>query len=252
VHAGIKKLIAAAVVMAAVVLCSGPGRQLPAVVTVAVNGNPLKIPQAFFPSWGRMRPGEVETDALALSASWPTMSPFVEPDDDDERPVYVSHYKLLGILIDPAGSNTASAQHGFLRRLSKEWLEDRIPAGERFGLLRFVYKDIEQFKRTGNDAYGGKDLYLAPSLEEPETLITCSPEFEPDPDSEQATQMRQAGEFVKNPGCDQDFFVPGMQNVRVKVHYFRAHLKDWKRIQASVVQLLQSFQVQPAPSTPPS
>lgn len=235
-----KILLAAAVIGGMLALCRAQNQpDMPAIVSVSVNGNPLKIPQAYFPDWGRMRPGETKTDALVVVAEWPGMKPFTEQDDD--RPVYISLHDELSILIDPAGENTVSEQSAFLRRVSADWLEKRVPAGERFGLLRFVYKDIEQFKHTGRDEYGAQELFLAPSQARPETLITCSPDFEPDPDTEAAAQLRKAGEFVKNPRCEQDFFVPGMQNVRVNVSYFRIHLKDWKRIQESVVRLLQSF-----------
>lgn len=210
------------------------------VVSVTVNGNHFMIPQDYLPRWGKLRPKETKTVALNLEAIWPAMAPFIDPEDNGS--IYTRYHDKLGILIDPAGSNTEKEQQDFLRKISEGWLNKRVSAGEKFGLARFVYKNIEQVKRSGTTAtYDAQDVFIASSLDKMETMIICSPEFEPDPDSETAAQMRRAGKFVANPGCEQHFFVPSMKNIRVQVNYFRTHLKDWKKIQQSVVQLLHSF-----------
>ena len=99
---------------------------------------------------------------------------------------------------------------------------------ERFG-LKHVGVDFSAYPDLAPDAYRHyRDIYYTPELgSKLETYISCHPD-----------EVKYSKRF--SPSCEH-FFVFEPLNALVKVSYRRVYLKDWKKIQAAVSDLLHSF-----------
>ncbi len=239
-----KKLLTLGIVVlmaGGLVWCATPPEQAP-IITNIVKGYRFDIPQEYIPRWGK--DGQVVTPTMLLEATWPTMQPYIDPEDN--TPVIIRSRNEISIRVTEGfmqlnETDIAGQRYEYFRSISEPWLKERIPVESRFGLLRFIYKNLASVERSGTLAtFSASDLYLYPSIEKIEGMLLCGPEFEPDPFSERAKQMVKEGKFVKNPDCTHDFYMPEM-NLNIHVRYQRVHLQDWQAIQEKVIALLRSF-----------
>lgn len=244
----------------------------PTHLPIILGGYRFNIPLNYIPWRERPRgpyPYAMDLQAARLTVTWPSMEPFVDPEDNS--PVAIRSRNELGILIDRSFvqvTDLKKQRHWFFKSTFEEWMGrgTHVKLDNRYGLQRYVDRrfigktinEIESIPELSK-AYGlaslwADDLYVSPSVDKMETIIQCMPETEPDPFSEEANRRKQEEKLVRNPMCQQNFYFPE-KNLYIKLSYMRVHLPEWRRIQDRVITLLRSFATNaemgiPVPSQP--
>lgn len=205
---------------------------------VEINGNSMRVPKTLLPAVDR-KLSSVKDDSLRIEVDWPSMKAF--RDFDDISPVSVKYRDMVSILIGPLTTSDPISNKESMRLIVEDWVQAREPAGEKFGLRRFVRRDISTLEKSGTLSFDANDLYIYKSLSDIETYIVCVPGINPEPGTAQAKEWKASGRLPLVPYCQQHFVLPG-QNLQVQVSYRRLHLQDWMKIQLSVINLIQSFE----------
>lgn len=248
-----------AIVLALTASLSGPLRDEAAAthVPINLNGYRFDIPTEYIPF--RERPRQKITQAFRVDAerieiTWPSMTPFVDPEDN--TPVAVRSRYAVSVLFNGGFKHLTDPEkqrHQFFRSMFDSAIKRGTleKADDRYGLRRYVDKrfigktiDEIEASATLDDQFSrySDDAYVFPAEDRMETWIECTAESMPDPFSEEAKRRAREKKWVRNPLCRHIFFFPE-KNLYVKLSYMREHLPEWQKIQDSVLKLLRSFAV---------
>lgn len=203
-------------------------------VSIILDGVSMRVPVAYIPVAERgIYRSDRSSDGLRIQAALPEMTPYDVREDN--RPVFDRYKDEISILISPVRHSSKESRHDFFENYEKVWLRNRMKSGDRFSLSRFVLRP-HTLSPLGDD-----DVYLSPVSENDRTMIFCTSENVPDPTSAEANHAGREKQLIRNPLCNQLFFLPKYGNMMIRVSYFRRNLKYWKKIQNSVTNLLYSF-----------
>lgn len=227
--------------------CVMPGEKPPEMLGMRINGNPMIVPVGYIPRYERGWYGQgLETQGLSISAQWTDgpMQPFVSPENN--TPIWFTYHDNYSILLSHVPNETFAERRKLATFYASIRLPNRHADGWRYGLLRLVHNDVEQREREHDlSTFTEQDLYLYPSRDQIETMITCTPDFFPNPYTERAYALQKRGRFVLNPMCSHDMFMHDLKNTQIEISYYRVHLPRWREIEEAVRALLQSFKPPP-------
>ncbi|KAB8042126.1 hypothetical protein [Janthinobacterium aquaticum] len=227
--------------------CAVQSEKPPELLGMRINGNPMIVPVSYIPRYQRGWYGQgMATKGLYILAQWTdgTMQPFVSPESN--TPIWFTYHDKYSILLRNVPNETFPARRKLATFYASIRLPNRHADGWRYGLLRLVHNDVEQREREhALSTFAEQDLYLYPSHDQIETMITCDPDFFPNPYTERAYALQKRGKFVINPMCSHDMFMHDLKNTQIEISYFRVHLPRWREIEEAVRALLQSFKPLP-------
>jgi hypothetical protein len=203
-------------------------------ISIILDGVSMRVPVAYIPVAERgIYRSDQPSNGLRIQATLPEMTPY--DVHEDNRPVFDRYKDEISILISPVRNASKESRRLFFENYENVWLRDRMKEEGRFSLNRFVLRP------RARSPLGDDDVYLSPASEDDKTMIFCTSENVPDPTSAEASRARREKQLVKNPLCNQLFFLPKYGNIMIRVSYFRRNLKNWKKIQNSASNLLYSF-----------
>lgn len=227
--------------------CAVPGEKPPELLGMRIHGNPMIVPVSYIPRYERgWYLQGLETKGLHISAQWTDrpMQPFVAPENN--TPVWFTYHDHYGILLRNIPNESFAERHRLATFFASIKLPNRYADGWRHGLLKLVHQDMAQRQQEDSiSAFTERDLYLYPSREHIETVISCDADFFPNPYTERAYALQKRGKFVINPMCSHDMFMHDLKNTQIEISYFRVHLPHWREIEEEVRALLQSFKPLP-------
>ena len=228
--------------------CILPRDPPPTELRMTLHGNKLLVPVAYIP-WterGWYRQDRAVNDGLGLDAEWKDgkLRPFIDPQDNTA--IWISHQDEVSILIQRFGNNTLEEKYQLAEHFTSIWMPNRRPMAQRYGLRRYEHNNLAlREKEDVITAFYEQDLYLHPSRERTETQIVCDADIFPDPGTERANALEKRGKFVINPRCSHEIFLHGLRNSHIQIGYFRSHLPEWQAIEQAVVELCNSFNLEP-------
>lgn len=197
---------------------------------ILVRGNTLSLPIDYIPLEDRESFSDARThDVLRLKVDWPTGRPFVPSSEN--VPPHIRYRNELSVTLDPSGAKSIEERTDALQRLLTSWLPRHVATTEQYGLRRFMLQS------NAHSPVGVEDI-LVTDRGAPTTVITCMQDAVIDPHSPLADRLRRSGTMIRIPQCSQYFYAPTIDNVIIKLTYFKVHLKDWEAMQISVNSLL--------------